>query len=62
MAPIVEYLGDKKDYICGELTFIDFYFLELCDFVQFLTDNKFYAENKNVARYVKKMKGINQLR
>ena len=39
MAPIVTYLGEQKDYLCGELTYIDFYFLELCDFVHFLTDN-----------------------
>ena len=58
MKPIVGYLGEKKDYLCGELTFIDFYFLELCDFVQFLTENKFYSENKSIARYVMKMKGI----
>ena len=33
MAPIVEYMG-KKDYLIGSsLTFLDFYLLELCDFV-----------------------------
>lgn len=42
MAPIINYLGDKKDYLCGELTYIDFYFVELCDFVQFLTNNQFF--------------------
>ena len=62
MTPIVKYLGAQKEYLCGELTYIDFYFLELCDFVQFLTDNTFYESNKSVAVYVKKMKGISQLR
>ena len=62
MAPIVSYL-DKKTYLCGEnLTFIDFYMLEQCDFVQWLTNNEFYTENKNVARYVKRMKGIRQIK
>ena len=58
MAPIVNYLG-KKDYLVGSnLTFLDFYMLEQCDFVQWLTNNEFFTENKNVARYVKRMKGL----
>ena len=40
------------------MTFIDFYFLELCDFVHFITEYKFYEEQKSVARYVKRMKGL----
>ena len=58
MAPIVKYLGDKKDFLCGELTYIDFYCLELCDFVQFLTNNRFYEQNQAVARYAKRMKDL----
>jgi len=58
MAPIVNYLG-KKDYLIGSsLTFLDFYMLEQCDFVQWLTNNEFFTENKSVARYVKRMKGL----
>ena len=58
MKPIVDYLG-KKDYLFGEnITFLDFYLLEQCDFVQWLTNNEFFTENKNVARYVKRMKGL----
>ena len=37
MKQIIAYLG-KKTYICGEnITFVDFVFLELVDFVEFLT-------------------------
>lgn len=58
MAPLVAYLG-KKDYLCGdELTFLDFYLLEQCDFVQWLTNSEFFNENKSIARYVKRMKSI----
>ena len=58
MAPIVEYMN-KKDFLIGSnVTFLDFYMLELCDFVQWLTDNEFLNENKKVARYVKKMKSL----
>ena len=42
MKPIVDYLGEKKEFLCGELTYIDFYFVELCDFVQFLTKDQFF--------------------
>ena len=62
MAPIVDYLG-KKDYLIGDnLTFMDFYMLELCDFIQWLTDNEFFTENKNIARYVKRMKGLKSVK
>ena len=62
MAPIVEYMN-KKDFLIGSyVTFLDFYMLELCDFVQWLTDNEFLNENKKVARYVKKMKSLKQIK
>ena len=62
MAPIVSFLA-KKDYLIGNhLTFIDFYMLELCDFVQWLCENEFYTEHKHVARYVKRMKGLRQMK
>lgn len=62
MAPIVKALG-KNDYLAGaNLTYIDFYLLEVIDFVQFLTNNEFTESNKPIARYVKRMKGIKQLK
>lgn len=58
MQPIVSYLG-RKDYLFGtELTFLDFYMLEQCDFVEWLTDQTFSRENKTVQRYVKRMKSL----
>ena len=62
MLPLVTYLG-KKNYLFGsELKYLDFYFLEICDQVQWLTDNEFYTENKTVAKYVKRMKGLKQMK
>jgi len=62
MVQIVNYLG-KKDYLFGnELKYLDFYFLEICDQVQWLTNNEFYTENKTVAKYVKRMKGLKQMK
>ena len=45
-----------------EIRFLDFFTLELFEFVQWLTDNTFYTENKNVARYVKRVKGLRQMK
>ena len=44
------------------ITYLDFIFLELCDFVQFLTADKFFEENKSITRYVKTMNGKKQIK
>ena len=36
--------------------------MEQCDFVQWLTENEFFTENKKVAMYVKRMKGLRQIK
>ena len=62
MKPIVAYL-DKKEFLFGEnLTFLDFYMLEQCEFVQWLTEEEFLSENKAVARFVKRMKNLKQIK
>lgn len=61
IAPIVTALG-KDEYIAGaELTYLDFLMLELCEFVEFLTED-FYQDNKTIARYVKKIKGLKPIK
>jgi len=62
MAPLVATLGSKKYLMGDNLTFLDFYLLEQCDFVQWLTENEFFTENKKVAMYVKRMKGLRQIK
>lgn len=53
----------KNKFLMGEnITYLDFIFLELCDFVQFLTDNQFFEENKSITRYVKTMNGKKQIK
>jgi len=62
MKPIVDYLG-KKDYLFGtEISFLDFYMLEQCEFVEWLTEETFFSENKPVARYVKRMKTLKTIK
>lgn len=61
IGPILEFLG-KKDYLFGsELRYLDFYTLEIFDFIQWLTENTFFTD-KSVARYVKRMKGLRQMK
>ena len=46
MKPLVDYLG-KKEYLFGEeLTFLDFYMLELCDFVEWLTEGQHDCDSR----------------
>ena len=62
MAPIVAYMGKSKFLMGEDITYLDFIFLELCDFVQFLTADKFFEENKSITRYVKTMNGKKQIK
>lgn len=62
MKPIVDYLG-KKDYLFGEeVTFLDFYMLEQCDFVEWLTEETFLSTSKQLQRYVKRMKSLKTIK
>ena len=40
---------------------MDFFLLELYDFIEFLTENQFYAENKSAKAYAQRMKNIRQM-
>ena len=62
MEPIVSYMGKREHLIGNSLTFLDFIMLELCDFVQWLSEEEFYKENKQIFRYVKKMQGLRQIK
>ena len=44
------------------MTFLDFYMLELCEFVEWLTENTFFEANKSLGRYMKRMKGEKRLK
>ena len=60
--PIVKFLAKKDYFFGGEIRYVDFFTLELFEFVQWLTDDVFYTENKNVAKYVKRVKGLRQMK
>lgn len=45
ITPIVKHIGNRE-YIAGaQLTYLDFYLLELYEFVDFLTESAFVEEN-----------------
>ena len=45
MEPIVEYLGEKDFMLGSEPKLIDFYMLEACEFVEWVSENSFYRSN-----------------
>ena len=62
MEPLIAYLG-KKDFLLGEdLTFIDFYMLELVDFVEWLSEQTLLSAHKPLTRYVKRMKALKRVK
>lgn len=44
------------------MTIVDFFFLELAEFVNWLTATEFYRENPEVGKYVKAVKNIRQIK
>ena len=59
MAPLVAFLGERKYFMGENLSLLDFFFLELCEYVNWLTAVSFYSENKNISgKYIKRMKGL----
>ena len=59
--PFVDFLGQKKFLFGEELRFLDFYALECFEFINWLSDETFYAENVNVGHYIKRLKDLHQI-
>ena len=46
--PLVNFLGDKK-FLCGNnVTYVDFIFFELCDFMNWISDDMLYERNPSL--------------
>ena len=59
--PILKYL-ENKDFAAGDnISYMDFFLLELYDFIEFLTESEFYAENKSAKQYAQRMKSLRQI-
>ena len=55
MEPIIAYLGKQEYLLGGELSFLDFYMLDLCEFVEWLSEETLLNVNKPLNRYVKRI-------
>ena len=56
---IVRYLGYKK-FLCSDdqVTWVDFFFAELCDFMQFLTEGSLYKNYPVLHQYFETVMGL----
>jgi len=55
---ILKHLGTREFVAGNSLTYLDFYTLELYEFIQFLTQDEFYDENPLVKNYVKRIMNL----
>lgn len=56
LKPIAEILGDK-DFVAGnDLTYVDFFMLEMCEYGQYLSQGELYSNHENLEKYAVKMK------
>ena len=62
MQPIVNLLGNNTFVAGGDITYMDFLMLELCEYGDYLSQNKLYSQHPNVDRYVKAMKELKQIK
>ena len=48
VAPLVQFLGEKP-YLCGNnLTYVDFIFFELCDFMNWISEGQLFDQNPSL--------------
>ena len=51
-----------KTYLCGEnLTYVDFIFFELCDFMNWISENQLYTEYPSLQSYFDRVKALPRL-
>ena len=58
LKPIAEILKDKEFVAANELTYADFFMLEICEYGQYLSQGELYTNHENLKQYVVKMKEI----
>ena len=57
VVPLVNYLGDKP-YLCGSnLTYVDFIFFELCDFMNWIAEGQLFTKFPTLQAYFDRIKG-----
>ena len=59
--PLVNFLGTKK-YLCGSnVTYVDFIFFELCDFMNWISQELLYDQNPTLLTYFNTVKRLPRL-
>ena len=59
--PIVAYLGNKP-FLCGDnVTYVDFIFFELCDFMDWISQGVLYERNETLRGYHTRVKELPKL-
>ncbi len=54
--PLVYFLAEKQ-FLCGDnVTYVDFIFFELCDFMNWLSDGMLYERNPSLQAYFDRVK------
>ena len=46
--PIVKYLGEKKFLVGANVTYVDFTFFELCDFMNWISEGQLFTQNPSL--------------
>jgi hypothetical protein len=59
--PIFDYLGEKE-FIVGELTWIDFYWLELTECGNYFSEGRLFETYPNAKAYVERMRALKGLK
>ena len=59
--PLVTFLGEKQ-YLCGDnVTYVDFVFFELCDFMEWISQGMLYQRNPTLEAFHGRMKALPKL-
>ena len=60
--PLVNFLAEKK-FLCGKnVTYVDFVFFELCDFMNWVSQEMLYERFPKLEEYYNRMKSLPRLK
>ena len=59
--PIVAFLGDKSFLVGNDVTYVDFTFFELCDFMGFISEGQLFTNFPALTAYCDRVKGLPKL-
>ena len=59
--PVVNYLGTKNFLVGDNVTYVDFIFFELCDFMDWISQGVLYERNPSLQTYHERMRTLPRL-